>query len=64
MNTLQANLIDPITLTKLSPGTTSYTNNTWDVSFIKKFITAKWPYEVYKGSLLNDFLSVFFSKVS
>lgn len=63
MNTIQANLIDTFTLTKLSPGPTHYTNNKWDSSFIKKFTTTKWPLELYKGSLLNDFLSLFFSHV-
>ncbi|OGK44721.1 hypothetical protein A2957_00085 [Candidatus Roizmanbacteria bacterium RIFCSPLOWO2_01_FULL_38_11] len=61
MNIQQAN---PITLAKLSLRTTPFTNTVWDVSLMKKFITPKWPYELYKGSLLNDFLSVFFSKVS
>lgn len=64
MNTLQADLINPITLTKFSPVQTFYMSYKWDVSFLKKFITPKWPYEMYKGSLLHDFLSVFFSKVS
>ncbi len=64
MNTIQINLISPIILTKLSPGPTLYVKNTWDTSFIKKFISSKWPYELYKGSLLNDFFSVLFSKVN
>lgn len=58
MNTIQANLIHPFALTRLSTGPTQYTNNQWDASFIKKFITAKWPYELYKGSILQDFLLV------
>lgn len=55
MSTIQANLTNPFTLTKLSPGPTLYTNNKLDTLFLKKFITKKWPFEVYKSSLLQDF---------
>lgn len=56
--------VNQITLTRLSPEKTSYTKATWDVSLMKKFITTQWPYELYRGSLFNDFLSVFLSRVS
>lgn len=63
MIAIQARLTNPFTLTKLSPGPTLYTINKWDSSFLKKFITEKWPFEVYKDSLLHDFWSVFSSKI-
>ncbi len=64
MNTIQANLLNPVALTKLSLGSTQYTNNKWDASFIKKFITKKWPFEMYKGSILQDFWSVLSSSTN
>lgn len=61
MNTIQGNLANSFALPKLYAGPTVYKNKIWDSPLTKKFISAKWPYELYKGSILQDFLSVLFS---
>lgn len=63
MNTLQTNLTHSFSLTKLSSPPTQYKSNVWDGSLIKKFITPKWPYELYKGSLMRDLMSVLLSPI-
>lgn len=45
-------------LTKLSHEKAPYFKNKKDGLFIKKFITKKWPYEIYRGSIFQDFLLV------
>lgn len=32
--------------------------------FVKKSLSLKWPYELYKGSLMNDFMNVLLSPIS
>ena len=54
MSTIQADLTNSLPLTRLSSGPTLFMNDKWDSSFIKKFVTAKWPYEVYERSILGD----------
>lgn len=63
MITTQASLTNIFPLHKFSPAPISFTNKTWDASFIKKFATSKWPYEFYKGSFFHDLALVFFSSV-
>ncbi|OGK62115.1 hypothetical protein A2334_04630 [Candidatus Roizmanbacteria bacterium RIFOXYB2_FULL_38_10] len=64
MNTTQSESINSISLTKLTAKSIAVTENyKWDSSFIKKFVSKKWPYELYKGSLLNDLFNVLFSPV-
>ncbi len=58
MSTLQVDPIKAFTLTKLSSHKSNYNSGIWNNAFLKKFITNKWPYEVYKGSLLQDFWTV------
>jgi len=63
MNTSQAGLINVFPLPKFSPAPISVMSNIWDASFIKKFATPKWPYELYRGSFIHDLALVFFSPV-
>lgn len=63
MSTIQAGLTNLFPVPKFSPVSIAFTSDAWDSSFIKKFATHKWPYELYKGSFFHDLALVFFSPV-
>lgn len=62
MKTLQTHLDNPFILTQLSPKQSHDKRNVWDNSFLKKFVTTKWPFEIYRGSIFQDFWTVLSSK--
>jgi hypothetical protein len=64
MITAPVNLTSPFTLTRLPANPIHQVSVKWDGSFIKKFVTPKWPYELYKGSLFNDFVTVMLSPLN
>jgi len=63
MNTINQDSTHPFTLIKLLSPPVLYKSNVWDGQLIKKFITTKWPYELYKGSLIRDLMSVLLSPI-
>jgi hypothetical protein len=58
MNTMQVHSINSFTLTRLSFKPNLYKNDIFNKSFLKKFVTKKWPYELYKGSVIQDFWTI------